>query len=179
MRRGLVTAFALALLAGCADKAPVKAPEPAVEAEPAAVAEKKPADDGWYKGPLKHLAGRDLKPMPTRPLNVKSRCTHRDAVGTLTKLDLLVREAEVKRFDAQVSMKGKGMCSFNLKNFEQKAKLPQALLLAKDGSDCSVRLWEQGPRVTVAFNNCAKSCEKDAFSYLWPIMVEAKSGQCF
>ena len=76
-------------------------------------------------------------------------------------------------------MKGKGTCSFNLKNFTQKEKLPQALLLAKDGSDCSVRLWEQGQRVTVAFNNCAQACEKDAYSYLWPIMVEAKSGKCF
>lgn len=178
MWRSLAAALLLALIAGCADKAPVKPPEPVVEAPPPVV-EKKPVDEGWYTGPLKHLAGRDLKPMETRPLNVKSRCAHRDAVGTLTKLDLLVREAEVKRFDAKVSMKGKGTCSFNLKNFEQKAKLPQALLLAKDGSDCSVRMWEQGQRVTVAFSNCAKSCEQDAFSYLWPIMVEAKSGQCF
>ena len=30
--------------------------------------------------PLKYLAGRNLKPQPTRPLNVKSSCSHRDAV---------------------------------------------------------------------------------------------------
>ena len=178
MRRIRVPLLLAMLAAGCAETPPVKVPEPVVEAAPEPVAVK-PKDEGWYTGPLKHLAGRDLKPMPTRPLNVKSRCAHRDAVGTLTKLDLLVREAEVKRFDAKVSMKDKGSCSFHLKDFEQKEKLPQALLLAKDGSACSVRMWEQGARVTVAFNNCASACERDAFSYLWPIMVEAKSGQCF
>ena len=177
MRRINLALLLAVLFAGCAE-VPKPAPAPVAEPAPEPVVVK-PKDEGWYTGPLKHLAGRDLKPMPTRPLNVKSRCAHRDAVGTLTKLDLLVREAEVKRFAAQVSMKGRGTCSFDLKNFEQKEKLPQALLLAKDGSECSVRLWEQGARVTVAFNNCAKSCERDAFSYLWPIMVEAKSGQCF
>lgn len=164
-------------LAACAElPAPAPAPEPTPEPAPQAEA---PRDEGWYTGPLKHLAGRDLKPMPTRPLNVRSRCSHRDAMGTVTRLDLLVREAEVKRFDAKVTMKGKGTCSFSLKQFEQREKLPQALLKARDGSECTVRLWEQGQRVTLAFNNCAQACERDAFSYLWPIMVEARTGQCF
>ena len=76
-------------------------------------------------------------------------------------------------------MKGHGTCSFKLGDFEQVEKLPQALLKARNGSGCSIRMWEQGPKVTIAFNSCPKSCEGDAFSYLWPIMVEAKSGRCF
>lgn len=163
------------LLAACAE-VPV-APEPVIEApstEPALQEEVKIRSQ-----PLKYLVGRNLKPQPTRPLNVKSHCSHRDAVGTTTQLDLLVKEAVIKSFSAQVSMKGQGTCRFNLKDFEQTEKLPQALLKAKDGSDCSVRMWEQGTRVTLAFNSCPNSCERDAFSYLWPIMVEAKSGRCF
>jgi hypothetical protein len=66
-----------------------------------------------------------------------------------------------------------------LANFEQTEKLPQALLKHKTEEGCSVRMWEQGAKVTVAFNACPKSCERDAFSYLWPIMIEAKSGRCF
>lgn len=129
--------------------------------------------------PLKYLAGRNLKPQPTRPLNVKSRCSSRDAVGTATQLNLLVKDALVKNFDARVSLKGHGVCRFNLKDFEQAEKLPQALLRHKQEPDCLVRMWEEGPRVTVAFNSCPKSCEGDAFSYLWPIVVDAKSGRCF
>jgi hypothetical protein len=166
--------LALAVLAGCADlkEAPVVAPP--VEPAPAPGAERKIESQ-----PLKYLKGRNLQPQPTRPLNVRSRCNHRDAVGTQTRLDLLVKEAEVKAFSAEVSMKGYGTCRFNLADFEQAEKLPQALLRHRRERDCSVRMWEQGARVTVAFNSCPKSCEGDAFSYLWPIMVEAKSGRCF
>ena len=138
-----------------------------------------PAEQKIESQPLKHLKNRTIKPQATRPLNVRSRCSHKDAIGTVTRLDLLVREAEVKTFDAQVTMKEYGTCRFNLKEFDQVEKLPQALLKARDGSGCSVRMWEEGAKVAVAFNNCPKSCEGDAFSYLWPIMIEAKSGRCF
>lgn len=129
--------------------------------------------------PLKYLAGRNLKPQPTRPLNVRSRCTHRDAVGTKTRLDLLVKDAEVKTFAAEVSIPKRGVCRFDMKGFVQREKMPQVLLAAKDGSACAIRMWEQGPRVTIAFNTCPAACEGEAFDYLWPIMVETKSGRCF
>lgn len=172
-----LAALGTLLLAACAEVPPV-----VVEPVPEVVPEPDPElreEVRIRSQPLKYLAGRTLKPQPTRPLNVKSRCSHRDAVGTTTQLDLLVKEAVVKSFSAQVSMKGYGTCRFNLKDFEQTEKLPQALLKARDGSGCLVRMWEEGTRVTVAFNSCPQACERDAFSYLWPIMVEAKSGRCF
>ena len=166
---------ALAVLAGCAETPPAPPTEPAPEPikEPVAAAERR-----LESQPLKYLVGRNLKPIPTKPLNVKSNCSHRDAVGTQTTLKLLVKNAEVKTFTAQVNIPKHGICRFDLKNFKQTATLPQALLKAKDGSECSVRLWEQGQEVTVAFNSCPKACEGEAFSYLWPILVDAKSGRC-
>lgn len=170
--------LATALLAACAEveKAPETAPATVVKEfkPPPPVASPKFKSDT-----LKYLAKRRIEPQPTRPLNVRSRCTHTDAIGTTTRLDLVVKEAEVTSFTAQVSMKGYGTCRFNLNDFEQAEKLPQALLKHKSETGCSVRMWEQGTKVTIAFNSCAKSCERDAFSYLWPIMVEAKSGHCF
>lgn len=158
------------LFAACAQQPP--APEPEPQPEP-------PAERKFESQPLKYLKGRTLAPQPTRPLDVRSRCTHRDAVGTRTRLDLLVKQAEVKRFEAQVDIPKRGACRFSLKDFKQVATLPNVLLEAKNGSNCSVRMWEQGPRVTIAFNNCPAACEGQAFDYLWPIMVEAKSGRCF
>ncbi|MBS1189972.1 MAG: hypothetical protein H6R10_1764 [Rhodocyclaceae bacterium] len=164
------------LVAGCAemDKR-VEAPPPpkVVEEAPPVIVDKAQSQ------PLKYLVGRDLKPMPTRPLNVRSRCAYRDDIGTRTRLSLLVKNAQVRTFVASVNMPKHGTCRFNLRNFRQTASLPQAQLTARDGSDCTVRLWEQGDRVTVAFNNCSQSCDGEAFNYLWPIMVEAKSGRCF
>jgi hypothetical protein len=81
-----------------------------------------------------------------------------------TRLDLLVKEAEVKTFTAQVTMKGYGTCRFNLNDFDQVEKLPQALLKAQErSSDCSVRMWEQGPKVTIAFNSCAEILRTGCF----------------
>jgi hypothetical protein len=171
-RAGLI--LVVLFVAACAELD--RQPEPAAAKIPDAAPEETPK---FKNSTLKYLAGRNLKPQPTRPLNVKSRCNHRDAVGTTTRLDLLVKEAEVKSFNAEVTMKGYGSCRFNLADFEQAEKLPQALLRHRQQKDCLVRMWEQGDRVTVAFNSCPKSCEGDAFSYLWPIMVEAKSGRCF
>lgn len=173
LRRLCVLLGGILLLTGCAQTPP--APEPVVAAEPVPPVE----EPRIVSQPLKYLVGRNLKPQPTRPLNVKSRCTHRDAIGTRTNLQLLVKEALVKDFAAQVSIKGRGSCRFDLKDFEQTEKLPQALLRHKQDSDCLVRMWEEGPKVTIAFNSCPKACEGDAFSYLWPIVVEAKSGRCF
>lgn len=161
------------LVAGCAEVE--KQPEPQVVVE----AEKKGNELNFKSDKLKYLSKRKIEIQPTRPLNVRSRCSHRDAVGTTTKLDLQVKDAVVKSFDAQVAIKGYGACSFKLTDFEQIEKLPQALLKHKTQEGCSVRMWEQGAKVTVAFNTCPKSCERDAFSYLWPIMIEAKSGRCF
>ena len=127
---------------------------------------------------LKYLKNRNIKPQPTRPLNARAKCAGRDGIGNHTQLDLLVKEAEVKSFVAQVSMKNRGTCRFALQDFEQTEKMPQPLLMHKRESGCSVRMWEQGTKVMVAFNACPKSCEGDAFSYLWPIMVEGKSGRC-
>jgi hypothetical protein len=170
--------LAVLLAAGCAEveKQPETKPVEEASAEKPAQEVSEPK---FKNSTLKYLAGRNLKPQPTRPLNVKSRCSHRDAIGTTTKLDLLVKEAVVKTFDAQVTMKGYGTCRFNLSEFEQAEKLPQALLKHKRDAGCLVRMWEQGPKVTVAFNSCAKSCEGQAFDYLWPIVVEAKSGRCY
>jgi hypothetical protein len=169
--------LAVGLLAGCAEVA--KPPEPVAEKEAVAETPLVSSEPKFKNSTLKYLANRNLKPQPTRPLNVKSKCSHKDAIGTTTRLDLLVKESLVKSFTAQVTMKGYGACRFNLNDFEQVEKMPQPLLRHKKDADCQVRMWEQGKQMTIAFNSCPKACEGDAFSYLWPIMVEAKSGRCF
>ena len=156
------------LAAGCA--------ETGRQEEPASATV--PSEPKIESQPLKYLKNRNIKPQPTRALNVRARCAGKDGIGNPTHLDLMVKEAEVKSFAAQVSMKDHGTCRFNLQDFEQTEKMPQPLLMHKRESGCSVRMWEQGPKVIVAFNGCQKSCEGDAFSYLWPIMIEAKTGRC-
>jgi hypothetical protein len=161
----------LAVLAGCAE---LQAPAERAPGQTVPPAEA----DKIESQPLKHLKGRNLKPQPTRPLNVRAKCSTRDAVGTVRRLDLLVKEASVQTFDTQVTMKEHGTCRFNLREFEQVEKMPQPLLRNRQEAGCTIRMWEQGSNVTIAFNNCPKSCDGDAFTYLWPLIVEGKSGRC-
>ena len=92
-------------------------------------------------------------------------------------MDLQVSKAEVKRFTAAVSIPKQGLCRFDMKHFEQTAKLPNVVLSDRETA-CTVRMWEQDKGVTVAFNSCQAKCSGDAFSYLWPILVDTRSGRC-
>ena len=95
-------------------------------------------------------------------------------------MNLLVDEGEVQEFKADVNIKGRGTCRFALTDFRQESTTPQVLLRHAKDSKCTVRMWrEQGEKITVAFNSCHKSCDGKAFDYLWPILVESTTGQCF
>ena len=115
--------------------------------------------------------------MPDKALDVKAKCSFRDVAGGRGTMDLHVTKAEVKRFVAEISIPKQGLCRFDMKNFQQTARLPN-VVLTDESSGCVVRMWEQGSTVTVAFNNCQKSCDGQAFDYLWPVVVDARSGRC-
>lgn len=164
--------LAVALLAACATPEPprpVAAPEPE---PPSPVAEPAPRQDK-----LKHLANRNLKPLPVRPLNAKASCNFKDETGYRGRLQLDVKEAAVKRFDARVDVPKRGSCRFKLADFHQTDSLPAIVLTAR-GSDCKVSLWEQEELVTVAFRGCRAECSGDSVDYLWPILVNNRKGSC-
>lgn len=162
------------LLAACA----TPEPEPvATAAKPEPVVDSRPPSERIKSQPLKHLVGRSLKPMPDKELDVRTKCKFRDVQGGSGSMDLQVTKAEVKRFAADVSIPKQGICRFEMKNFQQTARMPN-VVLTDATSGCVVRMWEQGKGVTVAFNACQKMCGGDAFSYLWPILVDTRSGRC-
>ena len=158
------------LLGACA--APEPAPAPASEAD-----NQSPPVERIKSQPLKHLVGRTLKPIPDKALEVSTRCRFKDVQGGHGSMDLQVTQAEVKRFLAEVTIPKQGLCRFDMKQFEQTARLPNVVLTDRE-SACTVRMWEQDKGVTVAFNSCQARCSGDAFSYLWPILVDSRSGRC-
>ena len=115
-------------------------------------------------------------PIATRPLNVSSDCSFRDPTGYRGEMKLKVADAAVHAFDARVDVPERGSCRFALSDFRQTETLPNVVLRAR-GSACTVRMWEQGKRVTVAFNDCADRCSGGAYPYLWPILAN-RSGGC-
>ena len=167
-----------ALLASCATQEPATAPEEK-KPEPAKVSsvDKTAPHDKIESQPLKHLLGRKLKPIPDKELDVRTQCSFKDVQGGRGSMDLQVTKAEVKRFVAEVNIPKQGLCRFDMKQFKQTARMPNVVLTDRE-SACTVRMWEQEKGITVAFNSCQARCSGDAFSYLWPILVDTRNGRC-
>ena len=164
MDKRLLPLLPALLLGACA--APEKAP-PAAEAPPPAAVAKAPA------------AVKPAKPgpIPVRPLNVATECSFRDETGYNGALKLKVTEAKVHAFEAKVNIPRRGTCNFDLKDFRQTKELP-AIELSHAKGRCIMRVWEQGDRVTVAFQQCEKMCSGNSYSYLWPILNDRRKGSC-
>ncbi len=176
----LVCACAAAvLLAGCG-MWPFGKPAPRAEprAEPRAAPQVAPKVE---QAPLSErarrlLASRNIPIIENRPLNARVDCVFRDESGYGGRLDLDVSDASVQRFAATVDIPGHGQCRFALADFRQTTRLPNVTLAGAAGG-CTVRMWEQGVQVAVAFNSCQAQCDRGTFDYLWPILVEG--GRCF
>jgi hypothetical protein len=116
-------------------------------------------------------------PIPVRPLNVKTDCSYRDETGTSGTLKLDVATARVRAFEARINYPQHGICHFGLKDFRQTKEMPAIELTQLNGS-CIVRMWEQGTRVTVAFQQCEKVCSGSAYDQLLPMIYDRRDGTC-
>ena len=168
----LVLFLPLLLLGACAG--PERAPEDEVSAPPVASAPAaKPPPIAAPRTPKPKKPG----PIPTRPLNVKTDCRFHDESGYKGTMKLYVEGAKVQSFAATVNVPGRGVCSFDLKDYRQTRELPNVELRHRSDG-CIVRVWEQGERVTVAFQQCQRMCSGNAWEGLWPILNDRRDGSC-
>ena len=116
-------------------------------------------------------------PIPVRPLDVKADCSYRDETGGSGMLRLDVAAARVRSFEARANFPQHGSCHFALKDFRQTKDMPAIELIQPSGS-CIVRMWEQGTRVTVAFQQCQAMCTGSAWDQLLPMIYDRRDGSC-
>ncbi|HEX9179896.1 MAG TPA: hypothetical protein VF859_05845 [Burkholderiales bacterium] len=163
------------LFAGCAsvEKGKPAAPKPNEQPE-AAVATEQPT----HKPRERSARKSGPRAIATRPINVKADCSFKDPTGYRGTMKLQVAEAQVRQFEATVTVPEHGSCRFVLREFQQTEQMPNPVLKHRSNG-CEVRLWEQGRRVTVAFVRCRDNCSsRGAFERLWPILADAANGSC-
>ena len=114
------------------------------------------------------------KPKPK--LNVVSECKFRNVTGYNGRAKLHLAESKVQHFEARVNIPRRGRCNFRHKDFRQVRHQPHVELSSKKG--CTVRMWQQGRQLTVAFADCKRHCSGNAADYLWPILVDKPTGKC-
>lgn len=172
MQSHLAPLLLILLISACA--APEHVPQPSPP-EPRA----KPAPEVPPRAVAAAPLTRKKKPgpIPTRPLNVKADCMFRDETGYGGTMKLAVENARVQFFQASVNIPQRGNCQFDLKNFRQTRELPN-VMLNHLRDRCTVHVWEQGERVTVAFQQCQKMCSGSAWEGLWPILNDTRDGTC-
>lgn len=117
------------------------------------------------------------RPIPVRAINVATDCNFRDETGYNGRMKLSIEKARIQAFEATVNIPRRGACRFDLKNFRQTRELP-TVELSHLRDRCVVRVWEQGERITVTFQDCRKRCSGNAWEHLWPILNDTRDGSC-
>lgn len=162
----------LCTAAGCAMRGsqpvppPVRLPPTPQAAEPAPAA------------PAPPEAAR--APIPTRPggLSIHADCNARNETGYIESIKLAVNGGQVDLLEAKINIPRHGSCQFDLADFRQTRTAPHVELQSHSGTACTVRMWEQGDRFTVAFSDCQDKCTRGAFDYVWPVELDSKTGTC-
>lgn len=116
-------------------------------------------------------------PIPVRPLDVRADCSYRDETGGSGTLKLDVAAARVRTLEAHINFPQHGACRFALEDYRQTKEMP-AIELRQPNGPCVVRLWEQGTRVTVAFQQCEMMCTGSAYQQLLPLIYDRRDGSC-
>ena len=111
-------------------------------------------------------------------LNVRADCSARDETGYVETIKLAVQGGQVGLLEAKFDVPRRGSCQFRLTDFRQTRMEPHVEMQSASGSACTVRMWEQASRVTVAFSDCQEKCTRGAFDYVWPVELNAADGAC-
>lgn len=117
-------------------------------------------------------------PIPARPLSVRSECTARDQAGYTESIKLAVDHGLVGLLEAKIEIPRRGSCRFHLSDFRQTRTEPHVELKSSTGTMCTVRMWQQEGRFTVAFSECPEKCTRGAFDYVWPMHLKMADGSC-
>lgn len=174
----LVMSFAAtSYLVGCAS-GPTKPSQPAASqatTPPPVIASAKPVQRA--QAPVNQGSTRNT-PIADKPINIAGQCSQLEEDGFREQAKLDVQGNEVKALDWKMWIGKRGSCSFDGTEFSQTQRRPHIELIAKDGSQCKLMIWQTPERVTLAHANCQNRCSPGVYDDAWPVMFHPKTGVC-
>jgi len=140
---------------------------------------------------LRKVRGKEPAPAPPVPppeaeipapaaagLSFAGNCVGRDEGGYAEDVRVIVAHGQVSALEGRIDIPNRGNCTYRLADFRQTKQAPFVELMARSGSACAVRMWQQGDRITLAATDCAERCTRGAFEFTWPVQFRT-SGGCY
>ena len=123
-------------------------------------------------------AGRPTRAMKAAPITLAMRCAAMDERKHTVQADVDVSGGYVRYLRTRLAQPN-GSCEFALPDFTQTKSMPSIELRDRRGSDCVLRMWEQGPQVVLAYHGCEAYCEPgQAFGDMLPVLFDRRVGRC-
>jgi hypothetical protein len=117
-------------------------------------------------------------PIADRPIDLAGRCAQTEEDGFREDARLVVRDNRVDELSWRLWVGRRGSCSFELAEFRQTRSRPSIELVARDGSQCRLLVWQEPRRVTLAHAGCEARCTAGIYEEAWPVMFEPRGGGC-
>ena len=117
-------------------------------------------------------------PIADRAIDLDGHCTQIEEDGFREDATLRVERNQVAALAWKSWVGQRGVCRFDLADFNQTKKRPHIELAARDGSRCKLLIWQQPERVTLAHANCESHCTAGIYEEAWPVLFDPDSGRC-
>ncbi|MEN3110661.1 hypothetical protein ACFONG_02270 [Uliginosibacterium paludis] len=112
-----------------------------------------------------------------RPITLERACSFHNETGYKGSTRVNIRNGEVVELATTYEIPDYGICRIEKAGFRQVASTPSIELRHADG--CTARIWTQGRQLTISYTRCAARCSRpEAFSYVWPVLIDQPSGRC-
>lgn len=157
--------LAIFLCAGCADFMQAKGP---------------PVYQGSLPKPYPSRAPEIARatPIPAHEIDMTGTCKRTEEDGFREDASMRVSHNAVQVLTWKLWVSRRGSCQFDLTEFKQVQQTPHIELHALDGSGCTLMIWQDPRRVTLAHARCEKHCTPGIYDEAWPVLFDPKSGAC-
>ncbi|MGE0797883.1 MAG: hypothetical protein AB7G13_26995 [Lautropia sp.] len=119
------------------------------------------------------------RPIPAGPvIDIAGSCRQTDVDGFREDARLRVRAGKVEELAWEIGVGKRGVCRFDLHEFEQTRTRPHIELLQRNRSGCKLMVYRDPRRITLAHAGCERSCTNGVADEAWPVMFNPKTGSC-